>query len=79
MGQLRVKRVGMSKPFCIGAALLLCVSALEFAQQKSRPAGDAALPATVSSPATISTTEGVIKLDVVVTDQSGKSVAGLKP
>jgi VWFA-related protein len=35
-------------------------------------------PVAASGPATI-TTEGLIKLDVVVTDQSGKSVAGLKP
>jgi VWFA-related protein len=77
MGQLRVKWIGMNKPYCVGPALLVCVSALGFAQQKSPPAADV-LPAAVSSPATI-TTEGVIKLDVVVTDQSGRSVAGLKP
>ena len=36
------------------------------------------LPAAVSSPATI-TTEGLIKLDVVVTGKEGKPVAGLEP
>jgi VWFA-related protein len=76
MGQLRVKWIGMSKPFCVGAALLFCVSALGFAQQKSPLAGDAVLPAALSSPATI-TTEGLIKLDVVVTGKEGKPVAGL--
>jgi hypothetical protein len=79
MGQLRVKWTGMGKPFRRCAALLFCLSALEFAQQKSPHAGDAVLPATISSPATISTTEGQIELDVSVTDQSGKSVAGLTP
>jgi VWFA-related protein len=78
MGQLRVKWVGINKPFCVGGALLFCVSALEFAQQKSPLAGDAVFPAAVSSPATIAT-EGLIELDVVVTDKEGQTVAGLEP
>ncbi len=78
MGQLRVKWIGMSKPFCVGAAVLFWVSALGFAQEKSPLAGDAVFPAAVSSPATIAT-EGLIKLDVVVTDKKGQLVAGLEP
>jgi VWFA-related protein len=78
MGQLRVKWNGVGKSFRGCAVLLFCVSVSGFALQKSPSAGDAVLPAAVSSPVTIAT-EGLIKLDVVVTDQSGKSIAGLKP
>ncbi len=55
MGQLRVKWIGMNKPYCVAPALLVCVSALGFAQQKS-PTADVLLAA-VSSPATITTEE----------------------
>jgi VWFA-related protein len=68
----------MGKPLHIGAALLFCVPALVLALQGPTPAGGVPAPVAASGPATI-TTEGLIKLDVVVTDQSGKSVAGLKP
>ena len=78
MGQPGIKWIGMNKPFCVGAALLFCVSALEFAQQKSPLAGEAVFPAAVSSPATIAT-EGLNKLDVVVTGKEGQTVAGLEP
>jgi VWFA-related protein len=78
MGQLEVKWIGINKPFGTGAALLFFVSALGFAQQKSPPAGDAVSPAAVASPATIAT-EGLIKLDVVVTGKEGKPAAGLEP
>ena len=68
---------GVGKQFRISAALLLCVPALGWAQQNpplppGAPQAAAALPPT-------SLSEGMIKLDVVVTDQSGKSVAGLTP
>jgi VWFA-related protein len=68
----------MGKPLHIGAALLFCVPALVLAPQGPTPAGGVPASVAASGPATI-TTEGLIKLDVVVTDQSGKSVAGLKP
>jgi VWFA-related protein len=68
----------MDKPLHMGAALLFCVPALVLALQGPTPAGGVPASVAASGPATI-TTEGLIKLDVVVTDQSGKSVAGLKP
>lgn len=68
---------GIGKQFRISAALLFCVPALGWAQQDpplppGAPQAAAALPPTSFS-------EGMIKLDVVVTNQSGKSIAGLKP
>jgi VWFA-related protein len=68
----------MGKPFRIGAGLLLCVPALGLAQQTSPSAGSASLPASMSSPASV-TGDALVKLDVVVTEKSGKSVAGLEP
>ena len=68
----------MGKPLHLGAALLFCVPTLVLALQDPTPAGGVPASVAASGPATIAT-EGLIKLDVVVTDQSGKSVAGLKP
>jgi len=78
MGQLRVKWTGMCKPFRVGAVLLFCMPALGLAQQKQPFAGGATPAAAASSSAT-NTTGGLITLDIVVTDKSGKSVAGLEP
>ena len=68
----------MCKPFRVGVALLLCVPIRGLAQQDSTHSRDGAPPTAALSSAT-STAEGMIKLDVVVTDKSGKSVAGLEP
>ena len=68
----------MSKPFRVCMVLLFFVPALGFAQPHPPLAAGAAQPAAVSSLAT-GTAEGLIKLDVVVTDKSGKSIPGLKP
>ena len=67
----------MSKSFRVGAVLLSCIPALGRAQQNLPLAVGTPPPASLSSPAT-NTTEGIIKLDVVVTDNSGKPVSGLK-
>ena len=66
----------MPKPFRLGAMLLLCVPAIGLAQQSPPLVGGASQPAAVSSPAT-DAVQGLIKLDVVVRDKSGKPVAGL--
>ncbi len=68
----------MRKPFRVGAALLFYMPALGFAQQNPPLAAGAVQPAAMSSLAT-GMAEGLIKLDVVVTDRSGKPVAGLEP
>ena len=57
--------------------LLFFLPALGFAQQNPPLAEGAAQPVAVSSLAT-GTAEGLIRLDAVVTDKSGKSVPGLK-
>ncbi|RSL18918.1 VWFA-related protein [Edaphobacter aggregans] len=67
----------MSKPFHVCAVLLFFLPALGFAQRDPPVAEGAAQPAAVSS-LPRDTAEGLIKLDVVVTDKSGKSVPGLK-
>ena len=67
----------MSKPFHVCAVLLFFLPALGFAQQNPPLAEGAAQPVAVSSLAT-GTAEGLIRLDAVVTDKSGKSVPGLK-
>src|SRR5580704_2302723 len=64
-------------PFRVCAMLLFSLPALGFAQQNPPLAEGAAQPVAVSSLAT-GTAEGLIRLDVVVTDKSGKSVPGLK-
>ena len=68
----------MGKPFRVGVVLLLCVPIRGLAQQDSTHSRDGAPPTAALSSAT-STAEGMIKLDVMVTDKSGKSVAGLEP
>jgi VWFA-related protein len=68
---------GLGKQIRISAALLLCVPALGWAQQNPPLPPGAPQAAAALHPTSLS--EGMIKLDVVVTDQSGKSVAGLKP
>lgn len=64
-------------PFRVCGVLLLSLPALGFAQPNPPVAEGAAQPAAVSS-LPRDTAEGLIKLDVVVTDKSGKSVPGLK-
>ena len=71
MGQLRVKCTAEFEPFRVGAMLLLCVPALGLAQQDPPFAGSGIPPVVVYSPAT-SIAAGMIKLDVVVTNKSGK-------
>jgi VWFA-related protein len=73
----------MSK-FHVGClALLFCSPALGWAQQSAAPAGAAAQPEAAPAltqrlaPAPAAT-EGRIKLDVVVTDKSGRPVSGLE-
>ena len=65
----------MGKPFHVGVALLFCVPTLGLAQQDSSHARDVAPPAAAFA----SAAEGMIKLDVMVTDKSGKSIPGLEP
>jgi VWFA-related protein len=68
----------VGRSFRIGAGLLLCAPALGLAQQTPPSAERAPLPASVSLPATV-TGDGLVRLDVVVTDKSGKPIAGLEP
>lgn len=68
----------MSKPFCVGVALLLYVPTLGLAQQES-PQQKSSAPAAAAISSATSTAEGMIKLDVMVTDKSGDSIAGLEP
>jgi VWFA-related protein len=65
-------------PFRVCAMLLFFLPAIGFAQQNPPLAEEAARPAAVSSLPT-GTAEGLIRLDVVVADKSGKSVPDLKP
>lgn len=67
-----------SKAFNFGVLLLLCVPAFGLAQQESRRSGSDTSPAAAASSPT-SAAEGMIKLDVTVTDKSGNSIAGLEP
>jgi VWFA-related protein len=70
------------------AGLFLCLPALAFTQEAAGPAGAAAEPQAAPAPHTPALTqrpapapvaaEGRIKLDVVVTDKSGKPVSGLE-
>src|SRR5277367_6274379 len=72
---------GISNAICgfrgllLGASVL--VSGAGWAQQNLPPAGVPEPRAAASLPATNSA-EGLIKLDVVVTDKSGRPVAGLE-
>jgi VWFA-related protein len=72
----------MSRRACL--ALIVCLPALSWAQQNPAPPATAALPQVAlpsspqPSPAAPIATEGRIRLDVVVTDKSGKPVSGLK-
>ena len=65
----------MCRQFLLCAALHLCMVPVAFAQQNQppRPGPEDALSSSAINPA-----EGLIKLDVVVTDKSGKPVTGLK-
>lgn len=79
----------MSKSFRIVLPLFLCAAVPAFAQQNPPPAGAAAqseaAPAAASQAPTLAprpapasdAAEGLIQLDVVVTDKSGKPVTGL--
>ena len=66
------------KPLHKGAALLFGVPALALALQGPAPAAGVPPPVAASGLGTI-TTEGLIKLDVVVTGKEGKPVSGLEP
>ena len=68
----------MRKPFCVGVALLLYVPTLGLAHQES-PHSRGSVPAAAAISSATSTAEGMIKLDVMVTDKSGDSIAGLEP
>jgi len=68
----------MGKPVRVCVALLFCVPTLGLAQQESPHSRGSAPPAAAFSSAT-SAAEGMIKLDVMVTDKSGKSIPGLEP
>lgn len=63
----------MIKPLGACVLLFVCVPGLGFAQQSATPGQAATKPSAVSSAAA----EGLIRLDVVATDKSGNSVAGL--
>src|SRR5271157_4295723 len=79
----------MSKSFRIVLPLFLCAAVPAFARQNPAPAGAAAqseaAPAAASQAPTLAprpapasdAAEGLIQLDVVVTDKSGKPVTGL--
>ena len=69
---------GMITPFRICAVLLFCLDVLASAQQ-STPASGIADNHASSLPLITNTPEGLVKLDVVVTDQSGNPVIGLRP
>ena len=66
----------MSKPLHICAVLLyVCLHAVGFAQQNPPLPEEVALP---TAAAWLATAKGLITLDVVVRDKSGKPVAGLE-
>ena len=72
----------MSGLYRAGIALIFCLPVCIFAQQGAAPTGDAAPPAQepalANRPATPpDNAEGSMKLDVVVTDKSGKPITGL--
>ena len=68
---------GVGKPFCVCVGLFFCVSVLGFARQSTPSATGATSSPAAPSPAT-STTEGLIKLDVVVSGKAGKPGTGLE-
>src|SRR5580693_8664002 len=74
------------RPLALFFALLLCFPALTLPQQSSAPqssTGDPVLvarpPASLAERPGVLTAEGLIHLDVLVSDAAGKPVVGLEP
>jgi hypothetical protein len=68
----------MSTPHRLCLALVFCLPSFVCSQQSNAQAAAAAQSKTVSAPRS-DAAEGLIKLDVVVTDKSGKPVTALEP
>lgn len=65
----------MTTPSCLFAALIVCLPSFVYARQVNNQVG-AAAPSEKALPAGA---EGLIHLDVVVTDKPGKPISGLEP
>ena len=78
--QVGVTPIPLTGPFRIFVALLLCLPALAVAQQSlpSLSVPDLSVPVEADPGIMPDPTQGMIRLDVVVTDKSGNPVTGLK-
>jgi VWFA-related protein len=68
----------MSKPLRLVLCLLFCLPVLAWGQQPAEPASPVLVPRPAPKPVNPAVPQGRIKLDVVVTDKTGKPVAGLE-